>query len=999
MDQKSTSNSIPQRSNVPIYRAFISYSHAADGKLAPALQSALQGFTKPWYRLRSIRIFRDKTSLSANPSLWTAIERALQDSEWFLLMASVDSAKSHWVEQELHWWFEHRSADRMLIVLTDGELVWDENRSDFNWQQTTALGQYLSGKLEREPLYVDLRWAKSIDNLSLRHSQFRAAVLDLAAPLYGRAKDDLDGENVRQHRRTRRVAWSAGIVLIVLTITSLVAAGMAIHQAKIAEERRQEAERERQIAVSRQLAAQSEIMRGQRTDLLPTSLLLAIESLHHGFSLEAVQSLQKGLQLLPQRGSVVVKHSENANDAVLTPDGRLLITASDDGTARTWDTSTGSEQSRFEVGGRVMQLHLSQDGKRLATQGYGSTTVRAWELSTGKEIGRFDHPAPIDTVALSPDGTKLATGARDNRLRIWDVISGSELLQLPHQNWVAAVAFAPDGSRVVSGSADKTTRLWDVASGNELWRVQHTGEVEAVAYSPDGKHVATGGWDLQARVLDVSNGREIAHSSHSRVVTKVDYSTDGRLLAVASDDGAARVIEASSGKEINRFAPEGGVLRLAFSPDGRLLGTIGLSLAAHVWEVQSKREVTRVPVKALPDSIRFGSTGNTLIVTDRDGTAQTLHLDDVALLHGEALQAAAFSPDGRFVAMARKDHEVLVSRIDSGGPIQRLNITEPPDYLLLTSDGKKLITQNNELGILRVWDTSSGRSLWKSVQAARDRPWARRPAMSPDGRYLTISHNQAQVLDIVSVDTGRIVAFVTHDESILDSGFSPDGRFLVTTGAAGAWVWESAGGKLRYHLAMDDNAIGAGFSPDGKLLATTSENGLTRLWDMASGKELRRFEDNEPVITVTFSPDGKMLATSSITAVRLWQVDTGKEIGRLHHDGATEFIAFSPDGRYLATGSRDHSARVWEVSSRLEVARMSDEGAAFSVAFDATGRYLLVEHTDAASRFWRAWLWRPTDLEAESCARLSKNLNREEWQRYLNNEPYRPTCPQLPAGP
>ena len=44
-----------------LYRAFISYSHAADGKLAPTLQAALQSFAKPWYRLRSIRVFRDKT--------------------------------------------------------------------------------------------------------------------------------------------------------------------------------------------------------------------------------------------------------------------------------------------------------------------------------------------------------------------------------------------------------------------------------------------------------------------------------------------------------------------------------------------------------------------------------------------------------------------------------------------------------------------------------------------------------------------------------------------------------------------------------------------------------------------------------------------------------------------------------------------------------------------------------------------------------------------------
>ena len=54
------------------YKGFISYSHAADGRLAPALQSALQSLAKPWYRPRALRIFRDETGLSTNPHLWSA---------------------------------------------------------------------------------------------------------------------------------------------------------------------------------------------------------------------------------------------------------------------------------------------------------------------------------------------------------------------------------------------------------------------------------------------------------------------------------------------------------------------------------------------------------------------------------------------------------------------------------------------------------------------------------------------------------------------------------------------------------------------------------------------------------------------------------------------------------------------------------------------------------------------------------------------------------------
>ena len=82
------------------YDAFISYSHAADGRLAPALQRALQQMAKPWYRRRSLEIFRDETGLSVDPHLWGAIVAALDDAEWFVLLTSPLAAQSEWVTEQ-----------------------------------------------------------------------------------------------------------------------------------------------------------------------------------------------------------------------------------------------------------------------------------------------------------------------------------------------------------------------------------------------------------------------------------------------------------------------------------------------------------------------------------------------------------------------------------------------------------------------------------------------------------------------------------------------------------------------------------------------------------------------------------------------------------------------------------------------------------------------------------------------------------------------------------
>jgi len=137
------------------YAAFPSYSHALDGRLGAAVQTGLERFAKPWYRIRALRVFRDKLSLSASPGLWSSIERGLEASEWLLLMASPEAARSPWVRKEVGWWLQHRSADRLLIVLTGGQLAWDSAQDDFEWSRTDAPPEeVLRGAFAEEPFWV-----------------------------------------------------------------------------------------------------------------------------------------------------------------------------------------------------------------------------------------------------------------------------------------------------------------------------------------------------------------------------------------------------------------------------------------------------------------------------------------------------------------------------------------------------------------------------------------------------------------------------------------------------------------------------------------------------------------------------------------------------------------------------------------------------------------------------------------------------------------------------
>ena len=209
------------------YDAFISYSHGEDSALAEAVQGGLQRFARPWYRRRALHVFRDSTGLSANPGLWSSIVDVMADSNYLIVLCSPDAAESPWVGREIEHWRETKPADHIIPVLTAGELVWDDTAGDFDVARSTALNPALAGAFTEEPLYVDMRWAHSSDQLTARDPRFSNRIADIAAPLHGVAKDDIVGEDIRQHRRALRLAWGAAIALVLLSIGTVAAAGVA----------------------------------------------------------------------------------------------------------------------------------------------------------------------------------------------------------------------------------------------------------------------------------------------------------------------------------------------------------------------------------------------------------------------------------------------------------------------------------------------------------------------------------------------------------------------------------------------------------------------------------------------------------------------------------------------------------------------------------------------------------------------------------------------------
>ena len=214
---------------------------------------------------------------------------------------------------------------------------------------------------------------------------------------------------ISEQRKRTRLALGFSLVTLLLAIA-------AVWQWRQANAQRKESDKQRQFALARQLAAQAERVSHQRANLLPISVLLAIEALQRLSSLETDQALRNGLTLLPHPLHDL-RHESAVRAASFSPDGRFVVSGSEDKTIRVGESATGKEVARMTHAGVVSAVSFSPDG-RLVVSGSGDDTARVGESTTGKEVARMTHADAVTAVSFSPDGRLVVSGSEDKTARM-----------------------------------------------------------------------------------------------------------------------------------------------------------------------------------------------------------------------------------------------------------------------------------------------------------------------------------------------------------------------------------------------------------------------------------------------------------------------------------------------------------------------------------------------------------------------------------------------------
>jgi WD40 repeat protein/serine/threonine protein kinase len=691
------------------------------------------------------------------------------------------------------------------------------------------------------------------------------------------------------------------------------------------------------------------------------STLLAIEALqNYPYTWQAERAL--GTAVFENHLRLVLNHDSWINNSSWSPDGARIATASDDGTAKVWDSLSGQLLFTFEYDDWVPGALWSPTGDRLlipvtdgtsdvwdATTGdllltldgheetvyfadwspsgnhiltaSSDTTAKVWDATTGEELHTLSgHEGWVfacstrgwcnaETSAWSPSGNQLLTRGLDNIIIAWDPFSGTELFRLlAHQERIRSVSWSPAGDQLLTASYDGTAKTWDAETGEErLTLAGHTSRLNGALWSPSGDRIVTFGWDNVAKVWDASTGQElVTFSRHNQAVWIASWSGDGQTIATGSGDGTAKLWHAATGEELNTFfGHTADVMDVKWSPSGTSITTAGPDGSAKVWNIADQMKL--------------------LEIAGADGGAHV----------------AVWSPTDERIARSYVDGRVKLFDAQTGQEIRVLAAHDGfIDGLAWSPSGGQLLSTGRD-GSAKVWDTTNGELL---------------------------------------------LTLLGHEGSLVGGDWSPDGKKIATAGAEDGSVilWDSATGERLLTFSEHSNKVSSvQWSPDGSRIGSVGAVTTIKIWDPESGQVLLDLYPeglNTQVTIFAWSADGSRFATHAGDGLlRVWDAATGEELSAIPGHGAGVWtLSWFPSGDQILSADTNGFVKVWHVSSGAELFSIQlPNNAGAWLSSDATN-FLTYAVPNGPVRIYSIWQSRQELIEFAKACCLIRELTAEE---------------------
>lgn len=652
----------------------------------------------------------------------------------------------------------------------------------------------------------------------------------------------------RATRRRRLVLAFAGLITVLVAIS--IVAIVSISQGR-------EAERQRDIAASRELA-------GQATSLLDSdpglSRLIALKA-YERRDTEQAESAVRQATLADRATAILPADAGEVYAATPSPDGRKVATAGDDGSVRIWDL-----QRRRVV-----------------------STIKG-------------HRKPARAAGFSPDGAKIATAGEDGEIALADVDGKNRrvLLRISSEMFPNSVEFSPDGRMLVVGAFDGTVRLINLSDRTSRVLGRHDDEVARARFDKSGTKVVSAGYDGLARIWDVASGTSIPLAHGEALVVDASFSPDGRRVATASVDGVLRIWDARRGgpaaETVKVVARD--LYSVRFSRDGRRLVTGAGDGVVRVYD--ARQAIALAELKGHLGYVYDAAfaAGGAIVSSGEDGALRIWAPDETTALRGDAA-VPTVSADGRHVVSGDEDGQVhrwdLVTGRDRRLPGHAAGY---PTVARASADGSRILSASED-GTVRLYDVGSGRS--RSVKSDATRKYA--VAIDRTGRRIAVG-GEGRLIYIQRADDSERRALRGHTDEIYALAFSPDGKRLASASKDGtARIFDVVTGKLERTLRGHADAVtSVAYSADGARIVTTGTDATIRIWRVSGGAATVLYGHQGAINSAVFNRRGdRVLSAGEDGTVRIWDAGAGRALVVLRRYAVANGADFSRDGRRVVS--------------------------------------------------------------------------------------------------
>ncbi len=408
-----------------------------------------------------------------------------------------------------------------------------------------------------------------------------------------------------------------------------------------------------------------------------------------------------------------LRHDAPVNTARFDPLQQMILSASSDGSARLW-RARHSLPIAHAIWHRmpVLDARFSYDGQRILTV-CADGTAGLWSRprETHAHVW-WQAPAPVRASAATPGGAEMAVAVEDRLLFFSSSDPGPPRREFKSPLDPDRLVFDPGGSRLALTTGRGEVLLLDSQSGRVVWGpIDLRAPIRAARFNSDGRLLAVG-TTSNLHVWPVESGlrKPLVSLSHRGGETFA-ISGDGRRLACLESEGEVHLHENRGSPSLPAKLPHRGrVLRMAFSPDNRILATGGVGCGARLWEAATGRPLTP-PLGAGYEvsAIEFSPDSQFLLACSRDGSVRVWRTarpgggEPVILPHQTAVETAAFSPNGKWIATLDRVNQVRLWDALTGVPLSDPWLAMRGYGVDFTPDGRRLVVRSEQPGF-DIWD-------------------------------------------------------------------------------------------------------------------------------------------------------------------------------------------------------------------------------------------------------------------------------------------------------